>query len=171
MQKLSQKDIKTLKMGVLGVGLILVLFGAMKWMEHWKQVRVEIADIKEKLNTIDVEKSKQAGVMSIVPVFEMPQAEEQQTFAFRNKLRDQFKQAGINNKPLRVLTTGKTRLGGFKLVRVDCSAKCRFTQLMDFLARLNENPYLVGVEEMRIRCDKKSPQDVDVDITFSTLSK
>ncbi len=171
MQKLSNKDIKTLKMGAIGVGLVLVLFLGMKWLEHWKDVRGQIAEIKTKLKAIDIEKSRQAGLMSIVPVFEMPQAEEQQTFAFRNKLRDQFKQARINNKPLRVLSTGKTRLGGHKLVRVECSVECQFTQFMDFLAGLNENPYLVGVEEMRIRCDKKKPQNVDVDMTFSTLSK
>ena len=43
--------------------------------------------------------------------------------------------------------------------------------MLDFLARLNENPHLLCVEEMRIRSDKKKPQDVEVDLMFSTLVK
>lgn len=171
MQKLSNKDIRTLKMGIVGIGVILVLFGIMKWLEHWKEVRVEIAQIRSKLEAIDIKKAKQAGLTSVVPVLEMPKVEEEQTFLFRSKLRDQLKAASINNKPLKVLSTGKTRMGSYKMLRLECSAKCKFSQLMDFLSRLNENPYLVGVEELRIRCDKKNPQDVDIDLTVSTLTK
>ena len=171
MQKLSEKDKRTLKMGAIGIAGILVLFGVMKWMEHWKEVRAEIVQIRSKLNAIDIEKAKQAGLTSIVPVLEMPKSEEEQMFLFRSKLRDQLKAARINNKPLKVLSTGKTRLGSYKMLRLECSAKCKFAQLMDFLAKLNENPYLVGVEELRIRCDKKNPQDIDVDMTFSTVVK
>ena len=42
--------------------------------------------------------------------------------------------------------------------------------MLDFLARLNENPYLVGIEEFKIRkSDPKKPQDVDLDLTVSTF--
>jgi len=57
------------------------------------------------------------------------------------------------------------------LLRLKCSAKCRFTQVLDLLANLKENPYLVGIEELRIRCDSKKPQEVDLDLTVSTFIK
>jgi hypothetical protein len=171
MQKISEKDIRTLKLGALGAALILVFFFANRWIGHWKQVRSEIALIKGKIESINVEKARQDGLLSIVPVLAMPVAESEQTLLFRNKLREQFKQSRINNKPLQILSTGKTRLGGYRTARLECSAKCNFGQLLDFLARLNENPYLLCVEEMRIRTDKKKPQDVEVDLMFSTLVK
>lgn len=170
-KKMSEKDIRTLKLGAIGAGLILVFFCASKWLGHWKEVRAEIAAIKGKLEAINVEKARQEGLLSIVPVLEMPVAEEEQTLLFRDRLREQFKQARINNKPLQILSTGKTRVGGYRTTRLECSAKCNLGQLLDFLARLNENPYLLAVEEMRIRTDKKKPQDVEVDLTFSTLVK
>jgi len=171
MQKMSEKDIRTLKIGAVGACVILVLFCVIKWLDHWKEVRSEIALIKNKLDSIDVEKARQDGLLKIVPVLEMPVAESEQTLLFRNKLRDQFKEARINNKPLQILSTGKKRVGGYKTVRVECSAKCNLGQFLDFLARINENPYLLAVDEMRIRTDKKQPQDVEVDLTFSTLAK
>jgi len=169
MQKMSEKDIRTLKLGAIGAGLILVFFCTSKWLGHWKKVRSDITTIKGKLEAIDVEKVRQAGLLSIVPVFEMPVAEDEQTLLFRDRLRKQFQQARINNKPLQILSTGKTRVGGYRTARLECSAKCGLSQLLDFLARLNENPYLLAVEEMRIRTDKKKPQDVEVDLIFSTL--
>jgi hypothetical protein len=42
--------------------------------------------------------------------------------------------------------------------------------VLDFLARLNENPYLVGIEELKIKkVDPKKPQDVELDLTVSTF--
>ncbi len=171
MQKLSEKDIRTLKLGTVGVGLILVFYLGMKWMDHWKEVRAEIVRVRSKLEAIDVGKARQAGLLTIVPVLEMPKPHEEQQFLFRDKLREQFKKAGINNKPLRFLSSGKTTVGGYKTLLVECSAKCRFDQVMNLLANLNENPYLVAVEEFQIRTDKKKPQEVELDLTVSTLVK
>jgi hypothetical protein len=52
-----------------------------------------------------------------------------------------------------------------------CSAKCRLTQVLDLLAGLNENPYLVGIEELRLRCDQQKPQAVEMELTVSTFVK
>jgi len=104
-------------------------------------------------------------------VFEMPQKEETQRFLFRDKLNEQLKKAGIKNQPLQVASIGKSGQAGYRLLRLKCSAKCRFTQVLDLLADLKDNPYLVGVEELRIRCDKKKPQEVDLDLTVSTFVK
>jgi len=171
MQKLSAKDIRALKIGAVCAGAIVLFLLGNKWLEHWTQVRSSISVVQTKLEAIDLEKARQAGLTSVVPAFEMPEKEETQKFLFRNALNEQLKKAGIKSEPLRVLTTGKSSLGGHKLLRVQCTAKCRFTQLLDLLAKLNENPYLVGVEELRIRCDKKNQQDVQLDMTVSTLVK
>jgi len=170
-QKLSEKDIRALKIGGVCVAAILLFVFASMWFDHWSEARASLAQVKAKLDLIDVDKAKQAGLLSIVPVFEMPQKEETQKFLFRNKLNEQLKKVGINSKPLQVLPGGKSRQAGYQLLRLKCSAKCRFAQVLDLLAGLNENPYLVGVEELRIRCDPKKPQEVELDLTVSTFVK
>ena len=118
-----------------------------------------------------MDKAKQAGLMSIVPAFELPQAEDEQKFLFRDKLSEQLKRAGIRNKPLELQTGRKSPLAGYKLLLVKCSATCQFTQVLDFLSRLNENPYLVGLEEFKIKCDPKKQGEVELDFTASTFAK
>jgi hypothetical protein len=171
MQKLSERDIRALKIGAVGAVAIIVLVIGSKWIDHWAAARSSLEQVKAKLELIDIDKAKQAGLLSIVPVIEMPQKAEEQTFLFRNKLNEQLKKAGINNEPLQVIAGSKTARAGYKLVRLKCSAKCRLTQLLDLLAGLNENPYLVGIEELRMRCDPQKPQEVEMDLTVSTFVK
>ncbi|MHC4464726.1 MAG: hypothetical protein ACYS9C_07535 [Planctomycetota bacterium] len=168
-EKLSQKDIRALKIGGVGAAAIVVFLFASSWLGHWAEARESLAELNDKLELLDVGKAKQAGLMSIVPVFEMPEKEETQMFLFRDKLNEQLKKAGISSKPLQVVSTGKSSQAGYKLLRLKCSAKCRFGQVLDLLASLKENPYLVGIEEMRIKCDPKKPQEVDLDLTVSTF--
>lgn len=170
-EKLSEKEKRTLKIGAVCVAAILVFVFATKWLGHWGQVRKSLAVETDKLKVIDVDEAKRAGLLSIVPVFETPQTEEKQKFLFRDKLNEQLKQAGIRSEPLQVLPTGKSREAGYKLLRVKCSGKCRFAQILDLLAGLNENPYLVGIEEMRIKCDTKNRQEIELDLTVSTFAK
>jgi len=169
-EKLSQRDIRMLKIGAVCVVAILVFVFASKWLDRWAEARASLAEVKDKLELIDVEKAKQAGLMSIVPKFEMPQKEETQKFLFRDKLDEQLKKAGIKST-LQVVSTAKSGQVGYKLLRMKCSGKCRFTQVLDLLANLKDNPYLVGVEELRIRCDTKNSQQVDMDLTVSTFIK
>ncbi len=168
-EKLNQRDIRMLKIGAVCVAAILVFWFASKLFDHWKEARASLALLEDKLELIDVDNAKRAGLMSIVPVFEMPKEEETQRFLFIDKLSEQLKKAGIKNQPLQVVSTGKSGQAGYRLLRMKCSAKCRFTQVLDLLANLKENPYLVGVEELRMRIDKKKPQDVDLDLTVSTF--
>jgi len=168
-QKLSEKDIRVLKIGGVCVAAILVLVLASRWFDHWSEAKASLAQVKAQLELIDVDKAKQAGLLSIVPVFEMPQKEETQKFLFRNKLNEQLKKGGINSKPLQVLPGGKSPQAGYQLLRLKCNARCRFAQVLDLLAGLNENPYLVGIEEFKIRCDPKNPQEVELDLTVSTF--
>jgi hypothetical protein len=170
-EKLSQKDIRTLKIGAVCVAAIIVFVFANDWLDHWKKSRTSLAELNNKLELIDVDKAKQSGLMSIVPKFEMPTEEEDQKFLFQDKLTEQFKKAGIKNQPLQVASKSKSKQAGYQLLRMKCSATCRFTQALDLLANLKDNPYLVGVEELRIKIDKKKPQEVDMDLTVSTFVK
>ena len=171
MQKLSQKDVRALKIGAVCAAAILAFTVGTTWLEHWAKVRREIAGRQAELDLIDVDKAKQAGLMSIVPVFEMPQIEEEQKFLFRDKLSEQLKKAGIKHKPLQLQTGRKSPQSGYKLLLFKCNATCKFTQMLDFFARLNENPYMVGIEELKIKCDPKKRGEVELNLTVSTFTK
>jgi hypothetical protein len=171
LERLSQRDKRALKIGAIcAVGVVAFVFGT-KLFGRWAQVRRSLAEVKAKLEAVSVDKARQTAMASIVPVFEMPQKEETQKFLFRNKLNEQLKKAGVNSKPLQVLPAGKPTQDGYRLLRLKCNAKCKFGQLLDLLAKLNENPYLVGIEEMRVRCDPKNREDVELDLTVSTFVK
>ena len=69
---------------------------------------------------------------------------------------------------MKVITTKKPLYKNYMLMNIQCKGKCQFAQVLDLLARLNENPYLVGIEAFKIKCDKNNPQDVELDMTVST---
>ena len=169
--KLNKKDIRALKLGVVGAVAILVFVFGSKFQARWTLAKGKKLELERKLSAIDVDKAKQAGLMTIVPVLEMPQAEDEQKFLFRDKLSEQLQRAGIKNKPLQLQPAKKSSQAGYKLLLVKCNATCRFSQVLDFLARLNENPYLVGIEEFRIKVDSKKREDVELDLTVSTFAK
>jgi hypothetical protein len=171
MRKLNQKEKRTLKFGVVCAIAILTFSFATQLHGIWKQRRSKTAGINKKLENIDVSDAKQAGLMSIVPVFEMPQKEETQKFLFREKFNEQLKKAGIKSEPLQILPPAKSPVDGYELLRLKCSAKCKFGQALDLLANMKENPYLVGIEELKIECDQKKRQDVKLDVTVSTFVK
>jgi len=171
LDKLSQKDIRALKFGVIGAVIILVFVFGSAGHERWTKAKTNGAVLRSKLDIINVDKAKRAGLMSIVPVFEMPQVEEEQKFLFRDKLSEQLKKSGIRNKPLQIQAGRKSPQSGYKLLLVKCTATCKFEQVLDFLAQLNENPYLVGIEELKIKCDPKKRGEVEMDLTVSTFAE
>ena len=171
MRSLNQKEKRTLKFGAVCAVVIVVFALGTPQFNKWKQARSSHASITNKLETLDVDETKRAGLMSIVPVFEMPEKEEKQKFLFRDKFNEQLRNARIKSEPLQVLPSIKSRVAGYKLLRLKCSAKCNFRQALDLLANLKENPYLVGIEELKIECDQKNRQDVKLDLTISTFVK
>ena len=73
---------------------------------------------------------------------------------------------------MQVLTSTKLReRTDYRLLRLKCHAKCEFRQVLDLLAGLKENPYLVGVEEFKIECGREKRQEVELDLTVSTFVK
>jgi hypothetical protein len=177
MSNLSQKDIRTIKIGVVCIVAILAFTLGAKWLDHWAGVRESLTRTRASLNDVADQQSKQAGLLSVVPVFEMPQTEEKQELLFRDKLNEQLKKARIDSEPLQIQPTRKAKqaIVGYKVLSVKFKAKCRFEQLLDLLTNLKENPYLVGVDELKITCDtKQSPekrQDLTVEMMVSTLVK
>jgi hypothetical protein len=149
-RKLSEREKRSLKIGAACAAAILALMIGTKWLEHWRGTKKSLNAIRAKLKSISVDEAQQAGLFSIVPVFEMPKAEEEQELLFRDKLNEQLKKVGIRSEPLQTLL-GIERQGAHKLIKLKCTAKCQFTQVLDLLAELRQNPYLVGIEEIRIR--------------------
>ena len=168
--KLSKQDIRAIKIGAIAAVIIAVLMFGSALNGRWKKAKTKGSELYAKLDAIDVDQIKQAGLMSIVPVIEMPKIEEEQKFLFRDKLSEQLKRAGIRNKPLQVQAGRKSPQAGYKLLLVKCNSTCRFSQVLDLLARLNENPYLVGIEELKIKCDPKKKGEVELDLVVSTFA-
>jgi hypothetical protein len=171
MIKLSEKDIRALKLGAIGAAAILLFVIGSKWYEHWDKARTDVKVLKAKLKDIDINETKRRGLMALVPAFEMPVEEQEQQFLFRDEFNGQLKKAGIKNDPLKIIPNRKAPVSGYKSLYLSCTAKCKFTQALDLLARLNENPYLVGVEEFRMKIDPKKRSEVELDITVSTFTK
>jgi len=169
--RLSQREKRTIKIGVVCAVVILVMMFGTKWFGHWDQAKTSLTQMKAKLKLIDVDEAKQAGLMSIVPVFEMPQSEEEQKFLFRDKFNGQLKKAGIKSEPLQIPPVGRSQQAGYKPLRLKSTGKAKFGQVLDLLANLKDNPYLVGIEEMRIQCDPKKRQEVELELTVSTFIK
>lgn len=170
--KLSQKDVRALKIGAVIVTALTVLVLALYGYERWDTAKQRSLALKNQLNDIDLNKAKRSGLTSIVPVFQMPIEKETQRFLFRDRLNEQLRNARINSLPLQEVPGGRSPVPEkYELLRLKCSAKCSIEQVFNLLADLKNNPYLVGVEEMRIKKDAKNPQKFDFDLTVSTLAK
>ena len=172
-RRLNQREIRVLQLGgVCAVAILAFTYGA-TWLEHWREVRASLATARSRLDDLTADPAKRAGVLAIVPVFEPPQTEETQKFLFRDKLHEQLKKAGIKNEPLTFLATRVTRNFPYRVLRIKCKGKCRFEQLLDFLAAMKENPYLVGLEALSVQCNTKEPpekrKEVEIDLTVSTF--
>lgn len=170
---LSQTDKRALKMGAICIAAIVLFIFTWEWLGRWKQVRKVRAAVKHEFKQVRLTRARRQAQKWAMPAFEMPQNEEKQKFLFREKVNEQLKQAGIKTKPLQVLPATNTReKSGYKMLRLKCSAeKCNFNQVLDLLAGLDKNPYLVGIEQFKIKCDEKNRQEVALDLTVSTFVK
>lgn len=172
-RRLSQREIRILIGGGVSALAILGIHYGLKGLDRWEKVRASLKSARSALDAVTVDPVKQAALFSIVPVVEMPEGEARQPFLCRDRLYEQMKKAGIQTEPLTILSLRKKQNLPYDVMRVKCSGKGQLAQLMDFLAAAQENPYLVGIEELRIRCDTKKPpeqrKDVEIDLVVSTF--
>ncbi len=158
------------------VALFVFTYGS-KGYDRWTEARATLVSAKRKVADVEMDRSRQAALASVVPVCEAPQAEDKQKFLFRDRLHEQLKKAGINTEPLQFLPVKKPKGVAYKVLKIKCKGKGKLDQVLDFLSGLNENQYLVGVEELRIQCDTKDPpeqrknKEVEIDVTVSTFVK
>lgn len=169
LENLSEKDRRALKFGAVCAALIIVFLFATSVMDSWSAAKNSHALVKKNLQTIDMQSSKQKGLLSIVPVFEMPKAEDDQKNLFREKFNDQIKKAGLKSQPLQISRAVKSKQPGYKMMRFQYSGKCRFDQVVSLLAGLNENQYLLAIEEIEMKCDPKKRQEMDLTLVVSTF--
>ncbi len=172
-RKLTQREVRILVFGgVAALGIVALHFG-LKGLDRWREVRASLKAARRQLETVTVDPVKQAALLSIVPVAEMPELEEKQQFLVRDRLYEQLKKAGVKTEPLAILGTKKKLALPYDVMRVKCSGKCELPQLLDFLAASPENPHLVGIEELRIRCDTKEPPEkrkqIEIDLVVSAF--
>jgi len=176
-RKLSPRERRLVLFGAASAVFIFVLTYGAKGYDRWSQARTTLAAAKHKLSEVETDQSRQAALATMVPVIEQPQVEDKQKFLFRDKLHEQLKKAGINTEPLQFLPVRKPRSVSYRVLKIKCKGKCKFDQLLDFLSNLKENPYLVGIEELRFQCDTKEPpekrkdKEIQIDLTVSTFVK
>ncbi len=175
--KLTQRDVRALKLGVvISVAILLYVFAG-PWLAEWRVIRSDLAGQRKMLKSLGAGptgelSAAQQKLLAAVPKFEMPVSQEKQKVLFRDEFNQQIKKSGIKAKSLQYLPSRKIGQDGkYKTLRLECRARCKFNQVMDLLAKLNENPYLVGVEEIRITPDAKKRQEVDLMLVVSTFAK
>lgn len=174
-RKLNQREMRMLIFGGVAAIVIVGLHYGLKGLDRWETVRASLKSAQSKLDDLTIDPVKQAALRSIVPVAELPRLESEQPYLFRDRLYQQLKKAGVKTEPLTILSLRKKQGLPYDVMRVKCTGKCQLTQLMDFLAATPENEYLVGIEELQIRCDTKKPpeqrKDVEIDLVVSTFVK
>lgn len=165
---------RALKLGAVGIVSMMVFLFVLDMNEYWtnKKKSFDVMNSKlDRLDTLDLTEAKYAGLMTIIPVFEMPVEKERQKFLFQDSLNEQLKKANINSQPWQEIGGKLTLSTGHEVLRLKTSGKCNITQLFDLLANLKENPYLLGVDELTINRNAQNQQQVDFDITVSTPVK
>jgi hypothetical protein len=174
-KKLNAREKRIIEVGVIAAVAILSFTFGPRVLKGWGDARAAIAAARGRLGEVETEAAKQAGLLALVPACQTPEPEEKQKVLFRDKLHEQLQKAGINTEPLQIIAARKITGVSYKVLKVKCKGKCKFDQLLEFLAGLKENPYLVGVEELKVTCDTKEPPDkrsqVEIDLTVSTFAK
>lgn len=176
MKNMKEQDKRALLRGAPLVAAILLYVLLLDPLyEHWDQVRGKLDVQQTKLNALGYEpdasaKAKWAGVLKKVPTFAGPQQEDVQRLLFKKQCNEQLKKAGVKVKNLQYVSRAKRQRGvSYKLLSLQCKGSCKQDQMLAMLAGLNENPYLVGVEEMRIKVNPKKRQEMELSITLSTF--
>jgi hypothetical protein len=172
-RKLSEREKRLVKIGLVFAVCILGFGLVSDWLGHWWGVRKFNAERRDKFDSISLSEKEWVALRTKVPVFEMPEKYEVQKYPFRDKLDEQLKKGGIKKGTLQFLPLGRSQYAEkYKLLSLQCRrAKCNFGQVLDLLAVLPENPHMAGIEELKIKCNPKKRQEFELDLTVSTFVK
>ncbi len=170
---LTDKERRTITIAAVCVAAVLLITVLPGWWARWSQIRADIKKQQQMLDEASRGQYNPPGLALLVPAFDMPKDSETQKNLFRDKVNEQIRQAGLPSAPLQVEPSAKQMYDGYGRLTLKYKGACRFEQLLDFLAKLKENKYYAGVDELMIRADpKKSAQErqsVDVELTISTF--
>ncbi len=175
--KMTERDKKTVGIGIVIAGVILIYILLEGWFVDWKKIRGDLKEERQKLALITPASdgsinAKQAGILVTVPVLEMPQERTRQKELFTEKFTEQLKSNGVNIRTLHDMPMTKAKdASGYTKLQLQCQGKCSSGQVLDLLAGLYENPYLVGVEELTLSCDQKDRSKMEMKIIVSTFVK
>ena len=175
---LNTRDRRAIILGGVSVGIILVyLFLALPLMEDWSQVRTELKMYRGQIESVSGQtagaKAKIVGLSQTVPFMDSPVKEDQQRKLFWDKTYDQLKSAGIklDSGPAYIGSTTTKQAGQQRTLRLKFAGSCKYEQWVKFLGQLNENPYLVSIEEFSVKANEKKPEMVTIEMTIGTFVK
>jgi hypothetical protein len=176
MKAISERDIRAIKIGAAGLALIGLYFLAGPWLSEWQGLRADLAAARERLDRVAVDgegtlPAEQLKLMSAVPKLEMPADEKTQSTKFRDAFTQQLQKAGIRARSLQYLAAKKIAGAGYRTLRLQGRGRCDFSQMLNLLGSLNENPYFVGVEELDLKPDARNRNEVEFSMTVSTFAK
>ncbi len=173
---LSDRDRRAVFLGTVGlVGIVLYLFVGLPLFEDWSCVRDELKMYQDRLENVRAQspasKAKIVGLYRTVPFVELAQNEDTQRKLFWDKTYDQLRSAGIrpSSGPSYISSSRKKTVQGSAALRLKFAGSCQYEQLLKFLARLNENPYLVSIEEFSVKSDAQKPGQLNIDMTLETF--
>jgi hypothetical protein len=173
--KITDRDKRALVLAGFAAVAIVLWFGVLdSWFADWKMIRTELKAKQARFDSVAASPNlspADKGLFSIVPVFEMPAAEQQQGPAYMKKINEQLKKLEIKAELKFLKTIGSKSASGFKTLRLQSQGKCKYTQVMDLLVKLYENPYFVAVERLTITADPKKAGQVDFTLVTSTFAK
>lgn len=171
LDKLNQHDRKVLTYGA-GAAAVMIAYAYIiaPWVADWQQTRAAIATNWKTIDSLGGSVSRRTNQASVVPTLTMPTTTEKQQHLFKTSVNKQLTDAGIQVKSVQYVTVGKTANSlGFTVSKLKCDGKCNMQQAMKFLGGLAENPYLLGIEEVRLSCDPKKRDEITLSVTLSTF--
>jgi hypothetical protein len=173
--KITQRDKRTLMLtGIAAVAIIFWFVVVDGFLSDWKEVRSDLSIRRSKFESIASSEGLSAadkGLFSIVPVFASPGPEDTQGPAYMKKFNEQLKKLGIKAE-LKYLKSLKSKsASGYKTLRLQSQGRCKYTQAIDLMGKLYENPLFVSIEQLTITPDPKKLGEVEFTLVTSTFAK
>jgi hypothetical protein len=176
-QSMRSRDKRAVIFGISAIAVIvLYLSVVLPLFENWSCMRRQLKQYHTQLESISGRsagsKAKLAGLYQTVPCLELPGKEDLQRKLFWDKTYDQIKKAGINLTSAPGFVAGRrNKTKEPAALWLNFTGSCKYEQFVKFLAQLNENPYLTGIEKLSIETDEKKPDQITIEMTIKTFVK